>query len=312
MSDPHTCDLRPETVRINAEAVAKRQRDLAARDEALASAQPAETGQRPAEQGNERLDIALIAQPTEVAGDDMRGLSYQQIFNAIAAATRVHDGYVSISVSAFREAIEPAILALGAPQVDAALERAEEGRSTARELDDQPKSAPDALDRLILNEAWETFGGNHQTGDFYFEFAAAVAFARPRIEAAALERAAEVVEKAAWAKTVYGLAVAERIAADIRALKPATPTRTFTEADVAAARAEERERYAKPTEAMATAAAEAHYGKRRVKASGGIHGITMTVDDQDYTFWMAFKRMWPAAIRALPASDVASGREGGR
>lgn len=79
-------------------------------------------------------------------------------------------------------------------------------------------------------------------------------FAAP--EAAALERAAEVAEanKLHWARKVWDLPPGEDIESrriysaksaacfqvemDIRALKPATPARLYTEADMAAARAE--------------------------------------------------------------------------
>lgn len=51
---------------------------------------------------------------------------------------------------------------------------------------------------------------------------------------------------------------------------------------------------------MCEAACEGHYGKRRSRRSGGATGVTMTVAGQDYTFPMAFRRMWKAAISASP------------
>jgi hypothetical protein len=58
------------------------------------------------------------------------------------------------------------------------------------------------------------------------------------------------------------------------------------------------------TEEMATAAAEAHFGKRRTAQSGGIDGIGMTVDGRDYSYRDAFKKFWKAALSAAPPPPV--------
>jgi len=56
----------------------------------------------------------------------------------------------------------------------------------------------------------------------------------------------------------------------------------------------------RPTLEMAEAAAEAHYGKRLVKRSGGANGIAMPVSDIDHTFTKAFQRFWKGALSVSP------------
>lgn len=53
----------------------------------------------------------------------------------------------------------------------------------------------------------------------------------------------------------------------------------------------------KLTREMIQAAAEAHYGKERVRKTS-IDGISMTVDSRDYNFTQAFRRMWKGAWSA--------------
>ncbi|MEI9428680.1 hypothetical protein [Mesorhizobium sp. Cs1299R1N3] len=54
-----------------------------------------------------------------------------------------------------------------------------------------------------------------------------------------------------------------------------------------------------PSHEMITAAAEAHYGKRRV-AKTPVEGISITVDGIDYSFVQAFRRFWKGALAASP------------
>lgn len=56
----------------------------------------------------------------------------------------------------------------------------------------------------------------------------------------------------------------------------------------------------RPTDEIMTAAAEAHFGKRRTAQSGGIDGIGMTVDGRDLSFRDAFKSFWKGARSAAP------------
>lgn len=55
-----------------------------------------------------------------------------------------------------------------------------------------------------------------------------------------------------------------------------------------------------PTEEMIEAAFEGHYGKRRVRRSGGAIGVSMAVDNTDYDGATAFRRMWKAALAVSP------------
>ena len=52
------------------------------------------------------------------------------------------------------------------------------------------------------------------------------------------------------------------------------------------------------TDAMILAAAEAHYGRGTVRASGGPDGIVMTACDVEYSFRQMMTRMWPALAGA--------------
>jgi len=62
----------------------------------------------------------------------------------------------------------------------------------------------------------------------------------------------------------------------------------------------------KPTAEMMSAAASAHYGKRRVVECGGPIGIAMTVDDRDFNFLDAFKAFWKGARSAAPQPPTVS------
>ncbi|OCJ67630.1 hypothetical protein A6U97_02595 [Agrobacterium tumefaciens] len=58
----------------------------------------------------------------------------------------------------------------------------------------------------------------------------------------------------------------------------------------------------KPTKDMAYAAACAHYGKKRVDQTG-IEGISITVNNIDYNFSVAFRRFWKGALSSAPAKQ---------
>jgi hypothetical protein len=73
---------------------------------------------------------------------------------------------------------------------------------------------------------------------------------------------------------------------------------------------EEAAKLPKLTDAMILAAAEAHYGKKRVAANGGTGGISMTVNGKDYTFAEAMRRMWPAMSRSLAEASDRAPRDG--
>lgn len=60
----------------------------------------------------------------------------------------------------------------------------------------------------------------------------------------------------------------------------------------------------KPTDAMIEAAFEGHYGKRRARRSGGAKGISMAVNGADFDGYIAFRRMWKAALAAAPDGDM--------
>lgn len=62
----------------------------------------------------------------------------------------------------------------------------------------------------------------------------------------------------------------------------------------------------KPTDAMAHAAACAHYGKRQADRNG-IVGIDVTANDINYSFLQAFRRFWKGALAAAPQSLSAAG-----
>lgn len=62
----------------------------------------------------------------------------------------------------------------------------------------------------------------------------------------------------------------------------------------------------RPTDEIMTAAAEAHFGKRRTAQSGGIDGIGMTVDGRDLSFRDAFKSFWKGARSAAPQPPTVS------
>jgi hypothetical protein len=68
----------------------------------------------------------------------------------------------------------------------------------------------------------------------------------------------------------------------------------------------------KPTDKIMTAAAEAHFGKRRTAQNGGIDGIGMTVDGRDLSFRDAFKSFWKGARSAAPQPPTVSTPEGGQ
>lgn len=56
-----------------------------------------------------------------------------------------------------------------------------------------------------------------------------------------------------------------------------------------------------PDRAMATGACESHYGARRTRTAGGIDGVDMTVNNNGFNFWEAWRRMWKGALAAAPA-----------
>lgn len=148
-----------EQTRLNFRAVLREAHAVllaaADREEPSTSDQPPETGQRPAEQGKERPTVTPFAQPAAVAGDDRREKVMETAARIITRSMRDHrmsnmtcdysefyplvdalsapgmsiaDGEEQIDeiVDAFILELGDAILALVAPQVDAALERAAE------------------------------------------------------------------------------------------------------------------------------------------------------------------------------------------
>ncbi|WP_288430242.1 hypothetical protein [uncultured Agrobacterium sp.] len=56
----------------------------------------------------------------------------------------------------------------------------------------------------------------------------------------------------------------------------------------------------KPTKEMAHEAACHFYGKNAVAQAGGIHGMAMQARGGDPDFWMAFKKLWKAALAHAP------------